>query len=367
MLEITESQYKPSIVFHPGETLSEKLKEMGMGIKEFALRTSKPEKTIIAVIHGESAITPEMAVGFENVTRIPAHYWMNLQRAYDEYKARKKFEQNAHENEEWARKFPIAEMSRKGWISACKNAEETVQQLLLFFGVSTTQAWENYYLNQKLRVAFRLSLASTKDPYAISAWLRKGDWQAMEMQTKAEYSEKILKKNLSRLRWAITDYRVDFLQRLQTICSESGIKIIFTPCISKAPISGATRWISGVPCIQLSGRYKRYDIFCFNLMHEIGHILLHGKKGVFIEDIEYSDRQEDKEKEADEFASEFLLPSAKEAEIIKSGNYSESEIKKYARRYQIHPAIIAGRLQHNKIINWNKDNGLIPMLNLPYN
>ena len=38
---------KLPVVYHPGETLDEKLQEMGMGVKEFATRVSKPEKTII--------------------------------------------------------------------------------------------------------------------------------------------------------------------------------------------------------------------------------------------------------------------------------------------------------------------------------
>ena len=42
---------KLPVVYHPGETLDEKLQEMGMGVKEFATRVSKPEKTIIAVFH----------------------------------------------------------------------------------------------------------------------------------------------------------------------------------------------------------------------------------------------------------------------------------------------------------------------------
>ena len=69
---------KLAVVFHPGVTLEEKLEEMGMSIKEFAIRTSKPEKTIIAVIRGRSSITTEMAVSFENVTKIPASFWSNL-------------------------------------------------------------------------------------------------------------------------------------------------------------------------------------------------------------------------------------------------------------------------------------------------
>lgn len=77
----------PPVAYHPGITLSEKLKETGMSIKEFAVRTSKPEDTIFAIISGKSSVTSDMAVAFESVTKIPAHFWLNKQHAYDEYVA----------------------------------------------------------------------------------------------------------------------------------------------------------------------------------------------------------------------------------------------------------------------------------------
>lgn len=57
-----------------------------MSVKEFAVRILKPEKTVIAIIKGDSSITPEMAVAFENVTKIPANFWINRQRIYDKVK-----------------------------------------------------------------------------------------------------------------------------------------------------------------------------------------------------------------------------------------------------------------------------------------
>ena len=58
-------------VYHPGETLGEKLQEMGMEMKEFAMKASISEKVIISVIKGHSSITPKMAETFEMVTKIP--------------------------------------------------------------------------------------------------------------------------------------------------------------------------------------------------------------------------------------------------------------------------------------------------------
>ena len=193
-----ENQYIPQVVFHPGETLVEKLKEMKMGPKEFAVRTGKPEKTISKVLSGKSSITPDMAVQFESVTKIPAHFWLNRQRSYDEYIARKKRKSIIESAAEWTMKFPVTDMIKKGWLPACKTTEEKTMALLSFFGVSSPDAWNNYYLNKQLKVEFRISLAHTGEPYAISAWLRKGELQAAELSAN-EYSELAFKKVLPKI------------------------------------------------------------------------------------------------------------------------------------------------------------------------
>lgn len=77
-------------VYHPGETLGEKLHEMGMEVKEFAKKASIPEEIIISVIKGHSSITPKMAETIEMVTKIPAYMWLRHQKSYDDFIARKK-------------------------------------------------------------------------------------------------------------------------------------------------------------------------------------------------------------------------------------------------------------------------------------
>ena len=108
--------FRPSVAFHPGETLEEKLEELGIGPKEFAVRTGKPEKTIIAVMKGKSSITAEMAVLFDRVLGIPAHFWLNKQAHYDEWLVRQKLQTNTFDDQAWAGKFPYADMVKKGWV-----------------------------------------------------------------------------------------------------------------------------------------------------------------------------------------------------------------------------------------------------------
>ena len=346
----TKNLYIPENVSHPGTTLNEKMKEMGMSVKEFAVRTSKPEKTIIAIIKGISSITPEMAVTFESVTKIPANFWMNRQRIYDECLARSKRREQIASFAEWAKNFPYTDMVNQGWIEKKTVQDEKTAVILDFFGVSSPSAWENYYMNQQLKVAFRISLATTKEPYAISAWLRKGELQASEINIKVKYSENLLRSKLSAMKELMRKEPNNFPKQLQSICAECGIKLIYTPCLRKAPISGSTRWINNIPCIQLSGRSKRYDTFWFSFFHEIGHILLHGKKDIFLEDIEYNEEQLKKEKQANEFSSNVLLTEKETNLIIASNDFGSTALKHYAATFNTHPAIIVGRLQHLGIL-----------------
>lgn len=350
--------------FHPGETLGEKLKEMGMSIKEFAVRTSKPEKTIIAVIKGTSSLTSEMAVSFENVTKIPAHFWMNKQRSYDEYQIRVKREQTISQSADWMRRFPVSEMVNRGWIARCSTVEEKVNELLRFFGISTEKAWEDYYLNKQLKIAFRISLSHIKEPEAISAWLRMGELQTKEIEPEATYSETLLKNNLSLMKQIMVDHPQDFFEQLKSLCSKSGIILVHTKWLPKAPINGATRWLNDKPIIQLSNRYNQYDRFWFNFFHEIGHILLHGKKDIFLEDAGGMELDLEKENEADAFSANILLSKEHENELLSTNDYSEEQIISAAKKFNTHPSIIVGRLQHLKKIEFWQHKKLMPKVEI---
>ncbi len=347
------NQYNPTMVFHPGETLEEKLDEMGMGPKEFAIRTGKPEKTVFAILKGKSSITPEMAVQFEHVLKIPAHFWLNKQRHYDEYVARNERREMLKESEKWAKNFPLKEMQKKGWIPETKSIEEKTAALLAFFSFSSHTAWENYYFNQQLKVAFSISLADTSQPYALSAWLRKGELKAAQLKSKpySDYKFKIALENIKSL---MVQHPSDFFEQLQHYCLDAGVKVVHTSSLPKAPVSAAARWLGGhTPLIQLTNRYKRNDIFWFTFFHEAGHILLHGKKDIFLEDIYYTDLDRKKEQEANDFAIKWTFAKEQLEEMMNDLPIAEEDIPTYAVKYNTHPAIIVGRLQHLRQIPYS--------------
>jgi HTH-type transcriptional regulator / antitoxin HigA len=344
--------YKPESFTHPGVTLREKLDEIGMGAKEFAVRTGKPEKTISAVLNCNSSITPEMAVQFENVLRIPARFWLNYQQKYNEFIAKKKHDNTINNAVEWARTFPYNEMSNFNWVQRTRKPKERAENLLKFFGFSTHIAWEKYFLESKLKAAFRISLKHTKKAPAISAWLRRGEIQAEGLLV-PDYSIKKFKDALNEIKNVMAAHPENYAQKLQELSGEAGVKVVYTPCLPKAPINGCTRWINDTPLIQLSGRYQRNDIFWFTFFHEAGHIILHGKKDIFLENVDDVEKDIEKEKEADDFAIDWTLSEQEETEVLENAPLSKNNIIAYAKKFNTHPAIIIGRLQHKKLIDFS--------------
>ncbi len=355
----TINEYKPKTVSHPGTTLREKLVELNIGPKEFSIRIGKPEKTVTAVLIGNSSITPDMSVLFESVLRIPAKFWLNRQIQYDEAQARLKRMQVISDAEEWTKSFPYAEMANHNWVLKTRNTGEKTINLFNYFGVSNHKAWENLYLEQQ-KIRARISLNTSKEPYALSAWIRRGE-QLSEENKISEYNEKELKNMLPEIKLLSVTQPSNFLTKLHAIFSKIGVHFVFVPFLPKAPISGLARWYKNNPVIQVSGYKKRNDMFWFTLFHEIGHIILHGKKDMFLEDFKYSENDKQKEAEADKFAVEWTFTENQEKEFMQYPVTRES-ILNYAQKIDTNPAFIVGRLQHKKVVKFNRFNELTSSL-----
>lgn len=350
---------KMPVRFHPGATLGEKLQELCMGVKEFAIRCGKPEKTIHAVLNGKSSVTSDMAIAFELVTHIPARFWLNKQLSYDEYVARQRLKEKKQEELEWAKAFPYLQMSKYGWIAPASKLEERLINLLSFFRISSQAAWTDYYCGSELKLAFKISLAGIRSPQAVSAWLRQGEIECERISLEKRYSPEALTCMLPSILSIVKDCPENFVQQLKDVYAYCGIKLIILKSLKEAPISGCSRWIIDTPCIILTDRYKRYDQFCFSLLHETCHVLKHGKKDIFLEQELILDVKADKEKEADKFASEFLFPQKLESEFISAGVFTRESVYKASKKFGVHPSVIVGRLQHNNIIQYNQLTDLI--------
>jgi HTH-type transcriptional regulator / antitoxin HigA len=139
---------------------------------------------------------------------------------------------------------------------------------------------------------------------------------------------------------------------------------VFTQNLPKAPISGATRWFHNKPIIQLSGRFKTNDHFWFTFFHEAAHIILHGKKDIFLENVEGTEIDQEKEEEANAFAAKILLTEKELQQIIYSASLHEDVIQDFAKKFRTAAGVIIGRLQHLKLIPFHAGNSLRQKIDL---
>jgi HTH-type transcriptional regulator/antitoxin HigA len=331
----------------PGDTILETLEYMKMSQVELAERMGRTPSKINDIISGKEPITVDTALQLEKVLGIEAQFWLNREGLYREKLSRLEQEEALDLCKDWLKMQPIKELRECGYLKTEKIGVEMVEECLKFYGVAGPNQWQSLYVDHYVSAEFRKSNIHKTTLGALGAWLRIGELE-MKKNKLNSYNKDAFKHSLLQIRNLIRHQPEDFAFRLQQYCVEAGVALVYTICISKAPISGATRWIGGNPLIQLTDRYKSNDQFWFTFFHEAGHILLHGKKDVFLEDFDKSSADIAKEKEADEFANKMLLPEDITRDLPEK--ITESYIKQMARTYNTHAAIILGRLQHLRLV-----------------
>ncbi len=338
------------VISCPGDTLLETIKAKGISQADLAMRMGRPLKTINEIVMGKAAITPETALQLERVIGPSADFWLNYEKQYRLDLAEIEESEQMYQAVTWVAQFPLKEMKKLQWLNFEDDPVSKTDAVYKFFSVASKESFESYYHENLYAAAFRKSESSSQNPYAIVSWLRQGDKQSEKIQI-PPYDSKKFKAILPQIKLLMATKPEGYFSQLQNMCFGCGVKLVFTSILPKAPIHGATRWHNDNPLIQLTARYNRNDIFWFTFFHEAAHIILHGKKDVFIEGIEQSEEIKSKELEADNFAAKWLLTDAEEQEIINTKPLSVEGISLFAKKFITNEAVIMGRLAKHKYLH----------------
>ncbi|MFA6024072.1 MAG: HigA family addiction module antitoxin [Candidatus Gracilibacteria bacterium] len=346
-----------TILVHPGETLAENLEFLKISQKDLAIRTDLSEKHISQIINGSASISPETALRFERVLGIKASFWNNLEKNYQECLARIEQEKLIDAEEQHLNQFPCYnELVSLGFVRKTRVKRERVLALLDFFKV---QSLSLVPLSTGVNYRETGKKSTEQNIFCLAAWIRCGQITAERTPVK-EFDEKKLRVNLSKFRELTKE--PNFEDKLKELCAEIGIVTVLMPKFGKTKINGATFWFRDNPIVQLNEKGKRKDIIWFTFFHELGHILKHGKKDLFIE---FEKSLDEREKEADEFAENTLIPKADYESWAKDINFEElsmrgiaQEVTSFAKKVDIGVAVVAGRLAHTGDLHWSKVNGL---------
>ncbi len=359
MASKTIYKFEPDYTVSPGEVLEETLEARGIKKGDFASRCDLSSKTISLIISGKAPVTPETAIMFERVLGVSSLIWLGLESEFSLNKARQEQEKTIVQKIINLKRFPLKELASKGFITETNNKLQTAMDLLNFFAVGSFEALENQINYYSAR--FRHSPAFKSTHEALSSWIRIAEIYADNIES-PPYDRNTFIKALKEIREMTTNSPTECIPEIKRLLKESGVVLAIVPELKDVHLSGATKWLSKNKALMiLSLRHKTNDHFWFSLFHEAAHILLHGKKEIFIDEVKINNTLE--EHEANKFASDILI-SPKQYALLSGVRFTKELIVRFASQINIAPGIVIGRLQHDKNIPPSHMNGLKEKLDL---
>jgi len=193
------------------------------------------------------------------------------------------------------------------------------------------------------------------DSYALKAWCWQVLATANETRPPIAYTPGTvtldLLRQLARLSWSEEGPRL-----AKEFLAQRGLPLVVIPHLPKTYLDGAAlRLGDGTPVVALTLRYDRVDNFWFCLLHELAHVGRHMERDgdpAFLDDLTLRDvdreREDPKEAQADEWAEDALIPRAIWETSAVRQNPSTAAVLTLAQALQVNPAIIAGRLRHER-------------------
>ena len=352
--------YDPDSARPPGETLKEQLDALGIPQADLARRTGLSTKHINQIVQGTAVLTPETALLLERTTDIPASMWNQLEAAWRTHITRGQELQQLGKRVDWLNNFSMSELVKRKILPNKDKTAENLQRLLAFFGVADPEVaadlWRGY------RTAFRRSTVLEVNDYATVIWLRQAELQARDLPCEP-FDRAVLTALLPRLRALTLEKPETWPRQIPHLCAQAGVAVVFIPAPPHSHVSGVTRWLAPDKVgVALSDRFKKEDHFWFTVFHEIGHILLHGKRLTFLDNTDREDERtpegDRSEEEADAFAAETLIPPEHAASYrrLVSRPMPFTKIETFAQQAGIAPGIVVGRLQHDGALEWTHGN-----------
>ena len=345
-------ELKKSLLSTPGDTIQEHIDFIGMSQAELAERLGRSIPKLNELIKGKAPITKETASKLEYVLGIDASFWLNKEKYYQEELLAIEQLEFLETCKSWLKGFPIAALKKMNLLPDTNVKSEIARALLKFFRVASPNEWSTIYEGESL--AFKIELKHTTDPKAISAWLRIGELQANQIELK-EFDKKKLTDALSIIQEIALNESSSWKEDLQKVCATFGVALVYSPCLSKAPIYGAARWIKNksVPLIQLTDRKKDYNAFWFSFYHELAHIRYHNKSDIFIDGIDDIQPDNTKEKEADDFAAKMVFSESLKQKALDRNLNTVENLKSFSIENKVHLSILISQLQRLKKITYD--------------
>jgi len=246
-----------------------------------------------------------------------------------------------------AEKFPFNEAYKRGWFEdfggSLGKAKHVKEKLIDSFYMNSGSTEQQLALHRKKERA-----GSIIDEYALSAWQARVMYKAKLQKLHSTFTKKVLTRDWFQKLAQLSQFN-DGPVRARDFLHSSGIHFVVERHLEKTHLDGAAiRHPDGfTPIIACTLRHDRLDNFWFVLFHELAHVHLHFSTNEKVDffDSKIDGASNDIETEADEFALNSLIPAKLWDTCLARFSQDVDAIRVEAKNFQIHPAILAGRIR----------------------
>jgi HTH-type transcriptional regulator/antitoxin HigA len=321
----------------PIEAIKFRMEQMNLAPRDLVPLIGSRSK-VSEVLSRKRPLTLSMARALHKGLRIPAKALLQEQLLFN----------LGEEGVEWER-FPIREMVARGWIKQkVTDVRHQAKEVMHRFFRPLGEHWVPVALYKQTH--YHLRSARQMDFYALSAWNARVCIRALEKPPSVKFERSALTLEfMHELAHLSTlgdgpKHAIEYLGKI-------GVSVIVEPHLPETYIDGAAI-LAGPdhPVVAMTIRYDRIDNFWFVLMHELIHIARHlnPEMTVFYDDLDVEDTSNLQEREADLLAGEALIPDAEWKKSPASTLRNPDAVEHLASRLRIHPAIVAGRIRHQR-------------------
>lgn len=348
----------PFRAIHPGEILREELRERGIKQRDFAQAIGVKAPHLNEFIKGKRNLNEDLALKLEQYLNIPYKTWMDLHHGYvydnKTVEKRKTEEQDALQFESACEERLNLKLLYKELEIALLPRIERVGRLKELFPFDLRSVQE---MNSQVAGLYKHSAKVQIDEKNLQTWLVLNWLQCSKVRIDTPYRRgNGLKaaEEISRM----ANARDLTAQRIQDCLNRNGIAFIHLNKIDKVPVDAYSTILNNHPIVTVTYRYNDMDKLAFDILHELCHIEKHlsdeQRAFIALEGTLYS--TDPREKEANDFAKQSLIPDRVWSRIMKVGSTSLSPhrivktIAQEAERLGISPSIAVSRYKHDT--NW---------------
>lgn len=345
--------FEPDWAIPPGDTIARLMSVRELAADELAIELGLHSEELEDLLSGRYRISEATAKRLSQCLGSTPDFWIRRDQSYVREAARVSSDRN-DDGAAWLRTLPVAQMRNFGWISNTTRKEDLRSEVLAFFGSENLAQWKAVYTSGLDVVSFRTSSSFESNDHATLVWKRVGEIHGENQDLSSFDKSSLLETMKSLKRLGFVKSPSDLVERIRVRLNACGVAFTTARAPTGCRASGATWMLDrGNPIIHLSFRHLSDDHFWFTLYHEACHVLLgHGEHVAYDPD-RTSTRIDRDEKEANEMASELLVPSAIWDDLLRKKPNADN-VMLAARSAKVAVGVIAGQLEKAGVVPHGK-------------